>query len=66
MIRSVQHPNFATVREIYRAGEGYYVVYEYLPRSLYEFVGCSYLDDDKLAAITRRQAGQHATNNDSI
>jgi hypothetical protein len=57
MLSSIRHPNFATVHEIYRSEEKYFVVYEHMPRSLDEFMGHPYLNRFRLAAIVR-QAGR--------
>jgi len=51
MLKAIQHPNFVTVHEIYRAETKCYVAYEHMPRSLEEVAGNPYLNSDRLAAI---------------
>ncbi|UNI15349.1 hypothetical protein JDV02_001889 [Purpureocillium takamizusanense] len=51
MLKAIQHPNFVTVHEIYRAETKCYVAYEHMPRSLEEVAGNPYLSSDRLAAI---------------
>ncbi|KAM4063619.1 kinase [Hirsutella rhossiliensis] len=51
MLKTIQHPNFVTVHEIYRMEDNCYVAYEHMPRSLEEVAGNPYLNSDRLAAI---------------
>ncbi|RSL49676.1 hypothetical protein CEP51_015453 [Fusarium floridanum] len=51
MVKSIQHPNFVTVHELYRFEGQYHTVSEYMPRSLQEVIGNPFLNDSRLAAI---------------
>jgi hypothetical protein len=51
LIKSIQHPNFVTVHELYHFEGQYHMISEYMPRSLQEVIGNPFLNDARLAAI---------------
>jgi serine/threonine protein kinase len=51
LLRSIQHPNFVTVHEIFQEQADCYIVTEHMARSLQEAVGNPFIDSLKLAAI---------------